>query len=276
MNTMSRFLLTVTLSIMLHSPGAGFQPGNPNGTSAHLDTLRHLPNAAYDGGEFLKFEIKYGFVTAGDAIMRVIDTVHANGRACHRIDFEVDSKPFFDWIYKVKDRYMTLMDVRGLFPWRFEQHIREGGYERDFTADFDQANHVARTSEGEYPVPSYVQDVMSAFYFARAVDFSSYRPGQKLFLQNFYKDSTYNLAVKFKGRQTIEVEAGTFKCIIVEPLAQEGGLFKSEGRVLVWLTDDQRRMPVKVSAKIVIGSIDAELTEYRGINGSLDSLVEDD
>ena len=239
------------------------------------DTLRKIPNGAFAGGEFLKFDVHYGFVTAGEAIMQVTDTIY-KGRECHRIDFRVDSKPFFRWIYKVEDRYTTFLDSEGLFPWRFEQHIREGGYVRDFVAEFDQINNIVKTSEGEYRIPSYVHDMMSAFYYARIVDFSGYKVGQKLHLQNFYKDSTYELDVKFKGRQTIEVEAGTFKCLVVEPLAKEGGLFKSEGRVLIWLTDDERKIPVRVSTKVPIGSIDSELVGFHGVNGPVTAKIDEE
>jgi hypothetical protein len=118
-----------------------------------------------------------------------------------------------------------------------------------------------------------VHDAVSAFYFVRTIDYSKSRIGEKIYLQNFYKDSTYSLAVKFLGRQRIDVDAGTFNCIIVEPLMKEGGLFKSEGRIVIWLTDDDRKIPVKVSTKVVVGSIDAELREYTGINGPIAAKV---
>jgi hypothetical protein len=97
------------------------------------------------------------------------------------------------------------------------------------------------------------------------MDFSKSRVGQKYLLRNFFKDTTYQLAVKFLGRQQLSVDAGLFNTVIVEPLIQEGGLFKSNGRVILWLTDDERKIPVKVSTKVVVGSIDAELREYRGV-----------
>jgi hypothetical protein len=70
------------------------------------------------------------------------------------------------------------------------------------------------------------------------------------------------------------VEAGTFNCVLVEPLMKEGGLFKSEGRIIIWMTNDERKIPVKVSTKVVVGSIDAELREYSGINGPIKAKVE--
>ena len=234
--------------------------------------LRTIPNKAFGSGEYLKFDINYGFVTAGEAVLEISDTA-ISGRKCLRVNFSLDSKPFFSVFYKVEDRYHTVIDADGIFPWHFEQHIREGGFRRDFTADFDQRLHLATTSEGQHKIPSYVQDLLSAFYFARTIDYTDFKPGQRIHLQNFYKDSTYELAVKFRGRQTIEVEAGTFNCVVIEPLAKEGGLFKGDGKVYVWITDDDRKMPVRVSSKIPIGSVESELVVYRGINGPINAKV---
>jgi hypothetical protein len=247
-------------------------PKTAAGSPAPADTLRRIENKAFGPGEYLKFDVGYLGVSAGDAVLSVSDTV-CRGRKCFKVDFTLISKPFFNIFYRVVDRYSTVIDALGMFPWRFEQHIREGGYSRDFTAEFDQVHHVATTSEGTHQLPSYVQDMLSAFYFSRTVDYTGLKPGQKIHMQNFYKDSTYELDVKFRGRQTIEVEAGTFRCLVIEPLAREGGLFKSDGTLFVWITDDDRRMPVRVSTKIAIGSVDSELVEYRGINGPLDAIV---
>ena len=65
--------------------------------------------------------------------------------------------------------------------------------------------------------------------------------------------------------------AGEFRCIKLEPMVEEGGLFKSEGSILVWLTDDQIKMPVKVKSRVLIGSIDADLSKYSGLAGQLNS-----
>ncbi len=267
------FLILLWLSWTV-SLFAGQQTGNDSLQQQYPDTLRRIENKAFTAGEYLKFNVDYGFVTAGEAIIKT-SKVQFNGRPCYRVDFQVDSKPFFDWIYKVRDRYSTIIDSAGLFPWRFEQHIREGNFSRDFIADFDQVHHYAHTTDRDHRIPPYVHDMLSAFFYARVVDFSSFKTGERLHLQNFYKDSTYQLDVKYRGKQECEVEAGTFNCVVVEPLAREGGLFKSDGKVTIWLTDDERKIPVRVSTKILIGSIDAELIEISGINGPIKSRIDD-
>lgn len=254
---------------------SGTVDADSSGPVSDRDTLRKITNTAFADGEYLKFDVHWSFMTVGDAYLTVTDTVY-RGRKCHIVSFNLNSKPFFDLFYKVRDRYRTIIDAEGLFPWRFEQQIREGGFSRDFVAEFDQIGNVAKTTEGEYPIPPYVHDIMSAFYYARILDYEGFRPGQRVELHNFYKDSSYNLPVKYKGRQTIEVDAGTFRCIIVEPLITEGGLFKSEGKIYLWITDDERKMPVKVRTDIPIGTVESELTEYRGINGPLRAIVRED
>lgn len=231
--------------------------------------FRTLKNKAFKVGEKLTFDVKYGFVTAGIAVMQIPEISHISGREAYHITFRVNTVPSFDWFFKVRDRYETYMDVKGLFPWRFEQHIREGHYSRDFAAFFDQRRDIAKTSEGQYIIPKYVNDIVSAFYLARTFDYSGLKVNDRIHMKNFYKDKVYDLDVKYLGKDQVDVEAGTFNCIVVEPLVQEGGLFKSEGTIIVWLTDDDLKVPVKVQTKVVIGSINAELIKYEGLAGPM-------
>lgn len=239
--------------------------------SPDSDDFRKLTNKAFKEGEKLTFDVKYGFVTAGIAVMQIPRIRKISGRDVYHVTFEVNTVPSFDWFFKVRDRYETFIDVEGLFPWRFQQHLREGNYKRDFSAFFDQRRGKAKTSEGEYDIPRYVNDIVSAFYFARTFDYSDMKVNDKIQMKNFYNDKVHDLDVKFLGRETISVAAGTFDCILVEPLVKEGGLFKHEGNILIWLTDDDLKVPVKVRTKIIVGSVDAELTSYEGLAGKLTS-----
>jgi len=243
----------------------------PHHSSAQKIEFRKIENKAFKVGEKLRFDVTYGFVTAGIAEFAITKMSKIAGRDVMNVSFNVNSVPAFDPFYKVRDHYETYIDAEGIFPWRFEQHIREGGYSRDFSAFFDQRKGNAKTSEGSYQIPKYVNDIVSAFYLARTFDYSKMKEGDRIHLENFYKDKVYPLDVVFRGRERVSVSAGKFDCIILEPMVQEGGLFKSEGSLIVWLTDDELKIPVKVKTKIIIGSIDAELTSYEGLAGKLTS-----
>jgi hypothetical protein len=267
---LSRFIFYMFffLSFVLRSMAQETQP------IKSIDNLRTINQTAFILGERLVYDIGYSFITAGEAVFSIpsVETMH--GRECYQVLFTVNSTPTFSFFYKVDDRYETMLDKKGIFPWRFTQRIREGKYSNDFAAEFDQLNSIAKTNAGTYPIPRYVHDVVSAMFYVRTLDYSKCRPGQKILLQNFFKDTTYQLAVKFLGYQQISVDAGKFNCVLVEPMIMEGGLFKSEGRIIIWMTNDERKIPVKVSTKVVVGSIDAELREYSGIHGPIKAKVE--
>lgn len=235
------------------------------------DEFRKQENKAFREGEKLTFEVKYGFVTAGIASFEIPAIKKISGRNAYHVTFEVNTVPTFDNFFKVRDRYETYIDVEGIFPWRFEQHIREGSYSRDFSAFFDQRKGSAKTSEGQFDIPKYVNDIVSAFFYARTLDYSNLNVGDKIPLKNFYKNKVYDLDVVYHGKETIEVAAGKFECIIVEPLVQEGGLFKNEGSILVWMTNDEAKMPVRVKTKVVVGAINSDLTSYSGVYGKLNA-----
>jgi hypothetical protein len=240
---------------------------------SNAQDFRTLENNAFREGEKLTFEVKYGFVTAGIAEMAIPKIKKLAGRDVYNVTFQVNTVPAFDPFFKVRDRYETYIDVEGIFPWRFEQHVREGNYKRDFSAFFDQRRGMAKTSEGSHEIPLYVNDILSAFYITRTFNFSGMEEGDKFHLENFYKDKVYPLDVVYHGKERITVEAGTFDCIIVEPLVEEGGLFKSEGNIIIWLTDDELKVPIKVKTKVIIGSIDSELIAYEGLAGKLEAKV---
>lgn len=226
---------------------------------------RRVDQRAFGVGERLEFDVSYGMITAGEAVLSIPGVETFDGRQAYKVEVLVNSLPSFSWIYKVEDRYRTFLDVEAIVPYRFEQSIREGNYARDFVAEFDHVRGVAVTTKGTYSIPPFVHDIMSAFYFVRTMDLSGMIVGETITLTNFYKDRVHELTVKYLGKQELEVGAGTFRAVVLEPIVKAGGLFKSEGRIVIWLTDDELRIPLRVNAKIPIGSIDVELRSYAGV-----------
>ena len=233
-------------------------------------TYRQLQNNAFTVGERLTFDISYGFITAGQAVMSIPDYRYVNGRKTYETRIEASSTSTFDWVFKVRDRYETFMDVEGIFPWRFEQHIREGSYSRDYDAFFDPEEQTAEASDGKkYSTPQYVHDIVSAFYYVRTLDLTHAKRGDVIHLQNFFDGKTHPLDVRVLGHQEVETDAGTFECCVIEPMVVEGGLFKNEGSIKIWLSDDDNHIPVKMASKILVGEIEAKLVKYEGVRGRL-------
>lgn len=241
-------------------PGVPFGPPDslappPPPRPAPPDTLPFGP------GERLTFSIDYGIINAGWAVMEIPTTRRYVGVECLDIRTQANSNAFFSKVHKVRDRAQTFFDPESLLPLRFEKHQREGSYEKDLVVRFDRKDTYAEYENGdEVIIPPWTQDELSAFYYLRTLPLEV---GQDVFIDNHSNRKNYPLKVIVHGKESVTVPAGTFDCWVIEPVVREGGIFEAKGTLTIWLTDDDRRMPVKMRTKIVVGAITASLVEFK-------------
>ncbi len=210
-------------------------------------------------GEYLLFAIQYGLIYAGDATLEVRSDAELNGRPAYHLVSTARTNRTFDVVYKVRDRHESFMDKEFLYSLRFEKHIREGKFRRDKEIDFDQVNHLAIYPDRQVGIPPNTQDFISALYFVRTIPLE---PGQAVWMANHSDGKNYPIFVKALRRERIKVQAGEFDCLVIEPVLETSAIFESTGKLTIWLTDDNVRMPVLMRSKVVVGSFEAVLKEY--------------
>lgn len=229
-------------------------------TKDTIKTERKVTNLSFGEGEKLEFKVRWGPIKAGNATMEITETIEFQGKKCFRVVSTAESSKFFSAFFKVRDRVESFIDKEELYSLHFEKHIREGKYKADKFVNFDQQNHLAVTGNDTIPVPPFVQDVLSALYYVRT---QQLEVGKSLFVDNHTDKKNYPLEVKVLRKERVEVDAGTFDCLVVQPILQAAGVFEQKGTLTVWLTDDQKKMPVQMKSKVAVGSIITELKDYR-------------
>ncbi len=245
------------------APAAAPDTGAVDGPAAASDTAPgDAPRASeYAPGERMVFEISYGPVTAGEGTLSVVGTVEHDGRTCYHVESTANSNRFFSSIYKVRDKIVTYIDTTDFSSAYFYKRLREGDYKKTVEISFDRAAGVARYGDGhEMPVPAGVQDELSAFYYVRNLDLEV---GRDLLLPAHTSRRNYEMKVVVHRRETVEVPAGRFDCFVVEPILEGEGLFKHEGRIMLYISADANRVPVLMKTKVPVGTIDVALKEYR-------------
>ena len=227
------------------------------------------PTNLFLEGETLDFEISWGLVTAGTARMV--------SRAGPRPELGIyeafaANNGFFESVYPVRDTVRTHVRRADLLPWKFTKVLNEGGWHSRSRIDFDIAKRTAhlgdsvltdegklkRASDTTVTLDGASYDIFSAFYLFRTLPLKS---GQESTFRAVSGKKKYLLKVIVHGRERVTVPAGTFDCVLVEPVLADDGLFKAKGRLLVYLSDDARRIPVLVTSKIALGSIKVSLTK---------------
>ncbi len=221
---------------------------------------RELDNKAFGVGERLEFSVKYGKLSAGRAVMEVPEIVTVGGKPCFRVLSTANSNDVISVFYKVRDSVETLMDVSGIFPRRFSKKLREGGYRVNRETVIDQKEHLAITGNDTIPTYAFVQDPLSSLYFIRTQELI---PGKDILIDNHTDKKNYPLKIIVHKKERIDVPAGKFDCIVIEPVMRAEGIFKAKGNIKIWLTDDQYKMPVMMKSEVFfLGSISAQLSKY--------------
>jgi len=212
-------------------------------------------------GESLKFSVQYGPIHAGSAYLEIPEITQVDGRSAYHLIARAESNAFFSRFYKVKNVIESRWDSSGHFSLLYSEKRREGGTKNESSIHFDPVANEARYDDGKvYSVPPNVQDALSAFYYTR---FQALPIGGSVVFDYHASRKSQPLEVRVLGREQVHTPAGTFDCVAVEPILKAGGIFKNKGRLIIWLTDDEHRVPVQMKSKVAIGSISVILQSAR-------------
>jgi hypothetical protein len=220
-----------------------------------------VPDMLLVDGEKLTFDIYYGSLPAGHASLEVTSTSGEAGDIW-RISSSVRSNALVSLFFNVDDRVVSEMDARTLEPTLYEKHISEGRLKKNVRLTYGDNGFVAAGDE-TFRVEPGTRDVLSALYLLRGQDL---RVGEDVIVRTFENSKCYQARVRVLRREKVSTHRGEYQCLVVEP-ELEGGLKKTAGRLLIYLTDDALRLPVLMKSKFKVGSLVAELVEATHLGG---------
>jgi hypothetical protein len=257
------------LILIVLLPVAGW--GNP------LSPDGRLP---FKPGERLTYELKWTVITAGKAVLEVRPMTSVNGVPAYHFVLTAKSTPFIDRIYKVRDRIEGFVDTEMRGSVLYKKKQREGSVRKDVLVVFDTASNQARYYKSgkirkELPISVGTFDPLSAFYYSRSLDLK-----ENSVIQKPVSDGKRWVIGKAHvvRRETIELASGdTYETFLMEPdLAHVGGVFEKSknAKLQVWVTADQRRIPVRIKSAVVIGSFTGELVSAQGLTPAVQDYGE--
>jgi hypothetical protein len=167
---------------------------------------------------------------------------------------------------------ISFVDTATLQPLKFIRNVYEGGYKKYENVTFNQAANTAVTNEGVFKVPNCVQDVVSAIYYSRNIDFNSYKEGDKIPFSMFLDNQTFELYIRYLGKETVKTKYGKFKAIKFKPLLIKGTIFEGGEKMTVWVCDDLNPHSIKLRALFLL-NIKVDMMGYRNQKFPLTSLI---
>ncbi|QNF35711.1 DUF3108 domain-containing protein [Adhaeribacter swui] len=230
-------------------------------------------------GEVLKYKVHYGLINAAEAEIEIAPEIHhVNNRPCYRANVFGKTVGSFDFFLRIRDTWRSFIDTSLIVPQKYYRNVEEGKYRKKENVTF---NHNSKTALVEtkqtltLKIPDRVQDVVSGFYYLRTLDFDRYRPGDVIRMKGYFYKKIYDMQVVYKGRETIDTKAGTFKAFKLVPKMPSTDLFAGESSVSVYLSDDKNKVPVLIKANLLVGAVKVDLYEYSGLKYRLNFATSD-
>lgn len=252
-------------------------------TAASCNTLK----SPYQNGEKATYKIYYNWkamwMSAGAVTFEVQDAQICD-KNVHKVLCEGKTFPKFDWFYKVRDRYETYIDPTTKLPLKFLKDIKEGSYSQEnmYTFYHDRSEAMVnyykrkgklRFENQTYDITTCSQDLLSAIYYSRCMDYSHLKKGEKLNIDIFLDQKTYNIGLTYLGKETLDTDLGKFKCAKFSPQLLSGDIFKDGDQMTVWVTDDENRVPLMIESPLVVGSVKCYLTDISGLKNPQTSKI---
>ncbi|MBD1394054.1 DUF3108 domain-containing protein [Mucilaginibacter glaciei] len=228
---------------------------------------------AFQAGEQITYKLKYGFFTAAEAVIRTENSTQKfDGHPALHIVADAKTAGTFDVFYKVRNRYETFIDPKTLLPYYYQEDRHESSYKHTDKVTFDHKEHKISADKGSFPFTGNVFDFLSAYYYARNLDVSHLKIGEKLELRYFLEDGIHSMTITFAGREKVKCALGTFNCLKFNPTIIPGRIFRKNSMLYLWVTDDANRIPIKAHVELVVGSLVMDLSDAKGLKYPLNPI----
>lgn len=226
-----------------------------NGSPPAATEARALADVPFGVGERMNYRVKFGPLVVGEAQMEVVEIDTVAGHPTYHLRSVIQGATFF---YKLDDRQESWLDVYQLASRRFRQDSQQGDYERFLEYEIDlEGGFYTRNDGAQDSIPEGALDEAAFVFFVRTIDL---QVGRTYTWNRYFRFDRNPVVVKVLRREKVKVPAGEFQTVVVRPIIKTRGIFSEGGEAEIYITDDERRMPVQLRSKLKVGSVTMELT----------------
>jgi hypothetical protein len=221
------------------------------------------PALPFAPGERLVYDVAYNETPMGEAIMEVTEKIEMKGREVYHLFSRVKSNRFLSFFSKIEDEVESYIDTDGIYSHlvKINKRRKKGDQKEMVVFDYDrrQAVQLKNDRHQVFDIPPKARDILSTLYFLRAEE--GLTPGNSTFIDVYQNGKNWRLEARALRRERLTTPFGTFDTLRVQMEVPPGGIL-GEGTLMIWFTDDDRRIPVLMKSKGKKGLIVATLSSH--------------
>lgn len=280
MRTYKSYLLLFFLSFFI--PKEGTENAYATNTMPILDHTDNVVsdycrvnNNTFQDGESLTYKIYYNinFIWIGAGTVTFNINKHGN-----RYVAEAIGKTYggYDWIFKVRDTFQSVLDAATLLPIRSTRIVNEGSYTRYDQVTYMRNSRMAESVMGKsrqtaeskvIPIDQCVHDILSTMYAFRNTPVASLQDQSRYQLDMLLDRKKYPITLAYKGREdkTKIKGVGNLDTYLFEPKLIAGNVFKEDSGMKIWVSRDNNKVPLMIESPISVGQIKAILIDHKNL-----------
>ncbi|MGY8946276.1 MAG: DUF3108 domain-containing protein [Flavobacteriales bacterium] len=228
-------------------------------------------NNSFKKGEWLKFRLHYGFFNASYATLNLEEEI-LNNELLYKATAIGRTTGIARLFFKVDDIYETYFNKALVKPLRSTRNIYEGGYTKNIEITYDYLNNTANINDiknsklSSVSIQENIQDLISTFYYLRNhFNIENLKKNDFIRITIFFDAENYNFRMQFLGTEDVKTKFGIVNCFKFRPYIESGRVFKDSESLTLWVSNDKNKIPIKVEAGLRIGSIEADLDQFKGL-----------
>lgn len=217
-------------------------------------------------GEKMTFVVRWSFITAARVTIETLPIENTDGVPVYHFLYTARTSRFVDVFYKVRDRIESFTDIDMTHSLLYKKN-HNGKSVNEVTTEFDWDKKEAKyvnmgNAEDPIRIEDNTFDPLSVFYAFRIG-----QPDKNNEIQVMVTDGkkVIHAAGKILKKQKIKVAGKSYNTLLVQPeIEGVSGVFKktSDSKLRIWVTDDIKRIPVRIKSKVTVGSFIADLVSY--------------
>jgi hypothetical protein len=241
-------------------------------------------NITFGVGERVDYKMYLWGITVAKGSAQVDKQLYKkNNRSCFKVDAYMETLGMATWISNVNDNWGAYIDSSQVITHESYRNLKEGKYSLNELIKYDHEQdkafvQVVDKSTGkfsdprEYKTPDNVRDVVTGFMYLRVIDFTRHKVKDTLMVSGFFEDKAYSFKIIYFGKEVLKTQIGKILCHKLVPIMPDNSLFRGENSVTAWISADKNQIPVKVDAKMFIGSAGTEIVSFRGLKNQVKIL----
>ena len=203
-------------------------------------------------GESLKYSADFNLIRVGQAELYVTGLENINDIETYHVTFSANTTGLADQLFKIRDQIDIWMDKKDFFTHRLIKNINEGNYRNNVDVKFDYQKSIAKTNTKEVSIDFKARDSFSMFYYLRTIPL---KKNEVMSFSSFEGKRIVHYNLQMTGTETIRTNLGIFNCKVIRPYREGKNLFKNQGDMQIWISDDRKKLPVKIQIKMKYGSM---------------------